>query len=121
MPSKTAHIEKAERNANFALSLSLDSPAKIDWALVALFYAALHYIEAYLDATAGIHLRSHDSRDRMIGRESNLKKIFSEYSDLKYYGYNARYEVDPFTADDVRKYAAKHFSTIKTSLIAYLG
>jgi arginine utilization protein RocB len=120
VPTKEQHVAKAEGNASFALSLTLDSTAKIDWALIALFYAALHYIEAYLAATSGIHVRSHETRDRMVARESNLRKIFNEYSDLKYYGYNARYEISPFSAEDVQKHASNHFATIKKLLVPLL-
>ena len=92
MPSKQEHITKAEGNATFALSLELTSQPRIDWALVALFYAALHYVEAYL-ATQTVHLRSHTARDSVVAREPILKKIFSQYQDLKFYGFTARYEM----------------------------
>lgn len=72
--------------------MPLTDQTRIDWALVILFYAALHYVEAYL-ATVGQHQRSHTTRDNVVARDPNLKKIFSEYQDLKFYGNNARYEV----------------------------
>jgi hypothetical protein len=56
----------------------------------------------------------------MVARESNLRKIFNQYSDLKYYGYNARYEANPFSADDVQKHASIHFTTIKNLLVPLL-
>ena len=64
MPSKLEHVTKADGNAAFALSLTLDNQTRIDWALVALFYAAMNYVEAYL-ATSNQDLRSHTTRDRM--------------------------------------------------------
>ena len=115
MPAKQEHVQKAEGNAAFALSLTLDSKPKIDWALIALFYAAMHYVEAYL-ATQNIHLRSHQTRDNAIGRDSKLKKIFVDYQDLKYYGYAARYEPSTFTPKDVTGMAAPGFATIKAHI-----
>ena len=115
MPSKQDHLTKADGNAALAMSLPLDSQTRIDWALIMLFYAAMHYIEAYL-ATLNQHLRSHTTRDTVVGRGVNLKKIFTEYQDLKFYGYTARYEAYGFKAQDVTNEAAKHFATIKGSL-----
>lgn len=115
MPTKEEHIAKAEGNAAFALSLPLENQTKIDWALIVLFYAALHYVEAYL-STIGQHLRSHTTRDNAVGRDSNLRKVYSEYQDLKYYGYNARYEVCGFKPADVTNTAATGFAAIKARI-----
>jgi hypothetical protein len=115
MPKKNEHVEKADGNEKLALSLTLDSQSRIDWELIMLFYAAMHYVEAYL-ALQGVHLRSHVARDQAISRDSVLRKIFKEYSDLKYFGYNARYEFFGFKATDVTNQAAKHFSKIKGHL-----
>jgi hypothetical protein len=112
LPSKEDHIAKAEGNSTLALSMALDSQPKIDWALVILFYAAMHYVEAYL-ATVGQHLRSHTTRDKFVGRDARLRRIYSEYQDLKYYGYNARYEMQEFTASDVTD-ATASFAAVKT-------
>ena len=84
-----------------------------------LFYAAMHYVEAYL-AKSSVHLRSHTTRDNAISRDGALRKIFREYSDLKYFGYNARYEVSGFKANDVTNVALKHYSTIKNHLTPLL-
>ena len=84
-----------------------------------LFYAAMHYVEAYL-AQSNIHSRSHASRDNALSRDSALRKIFKEYSDLKFFGYNARYEVFGFKASDVTDKAAKHYATIKNHLAPLL-
>jgi len=48
MPAKDEHLAKARGNESFALSLPLNSNSGVDWALVALFYSAMHYVEAYL-------------------------------------------------------------------------
>jgi uncharacterized protein (UPF0332 family) len=119
MPSKIDHVIKAESNATFAKSLSLAQQAEIDWALTALFYAALHYVEAYL-ATQNTHLRSHENRNKMVGTESNLRKTFKEYSHLKYFGYNARYEICAFTAKEVTNEAIPDFEAVKNNLVRFL-
>jgi len=87
--------------------------------LVVFFYSAVHYVEAYLAATMGSHLRSHITRDGYVGRTKELRPIFSQYSHLKYYGYNARYEVLNFTEKDTET-AAKDLETIKNLISAKL-
>jgi hypothetical protein len=119
VPSKLEHIAKADGNAAFALSLTLDSQTRIDWAFVALFYAAMHYVEAYL-AVSHQHLKSHATRDNVIGRDACLKRIYIEYQDLKFYGFSARYEACPFRAHDVTGIAVKAFEIIKLHIGAKL-
>jgi hypothetical protein len=102
LPTKEEHVTKAAANEQLALSLNHDTQAKIDWTLVILFYSGVHYVEAYLAKFLNAHLRSHTTRDSYLGRESNLKKIYSAYQHLKYYGYNARYEVCGFTSADAK-------------------
>ncbi len=115
MPTKEEHLEKAIGNEALGLSMPLDTQTSIDWALVMLFYAAVHYVEAYL-ALSALHLRSHTTRDSYVGRDSKLKKIFQEYQDLKFYGYNARYEVLGFSASDVKNVAAKAVASVRTHI-----
>lgn len=112
MPAQRDHIAKAEGNESFARSLPLDSAPRIDWALIALFYGGMHYVEAYL-ARTNVHLRSHTARDYVVGRDAVLKRIFREYQDLKFYGYNARYEAYQFTHLDVTREAIPQFLAIK--------
>jgi hypothetical protein len=64
----------------------------------------------------GTHLRSHQNRDNIVGRDFNLKPIFKEYSDLKYFAYNARYEMMPFSPSDVKTVAIPALARIKSQL-----
>jgi hypothetical protein len=119
VPSKLEHVTKADGNAAFALSLTLDNQIRIDWALVALFYAAMHYVEAYL-AVSNQHLKSHATRDNVIGRDAYLKRIYVEYQDLKFYGFSSRYEACAFRAHDVTGIAFNAFQIIKLHIGAKL-
>jgi hypothetical protein len=119
VPTQTEHVTKGAGNAKFALSVELNSPPNIDWALVSLFYAALHYIEAYL-AKSGQHLRSHETRDKAVARDANLRKVFLEYADLKYYGYVARYEPSQFKAAEFTADALPQFETLRAHITSLL-
>lgn len=115
MPSQQEHVTKAEGNAAFAMSLPLTSQTNIDWVLIVLFYAAIHYVEAYL-AKSGQHTRSHSVRDNIIARDASLRKIYKEFGHLKYFGYTARYEVAGFKAKDVTAEAIPYFEIVKNHL-----
>jgi hypothetical protein len=115
VPSKQEHIVKAEGSEGVADSIQPTSQARIDWKLIITFYAAMHYVEAYLATAMNTHLRSHTTRDTWMVRESNLKKIATSYNHLKFFGYNARYEVTSFGPSDVTD-AAGYLTQIKTAL-----
>ena len=67
----------------------------------------------------GQHLRSHAARDNFLARDTRLRKIYVEYQDLKYYGYNARYEMSKFTPTDVAG-AAATFAVVKSYIYQFL-
>jgi hypothetical protein len=119
LPSKDIHVQKANDNESFAGSLSDTPQASLNWKLVILFYAAVHLVEAYLAKNLAIHLRSHTTRDGYISREANLRQIRNQYWHLKFYGYNARYEPDQFTKQDVTK-AMTYLSQVKGTLTPLL-
>ncbi len=119
MPTKNEHLQKAEGNEAFAAVIEPDNQTAIDWTLVVLFYAAIHYVEAYLEKHWAMHLRSHTTRDKYIGKEANLKQIFFPYEHLKFYGYNARYEVSAFTTTDTEA-AVKDLAKIKNHITPLL-
>ncbi len=115
MPTKDQHIQKASDNEAFAGKLDTASQVSVNWKLIILFYVAVHYVEAYLAKSLGMHVRSHTTRDSYIAREANLRKIGTSYMHLKYYGYNARYEPDEFTAADVND-ALGYLATVKAAI-----
>lgn len=80
-----------------------------------LFYAAVHYVEAYLAKPLGMHVRTHTTRDSYMGKESNVKKVFRSYGHLKFFGYNARYEVSGFTAAQTEE-AEKYLEDIRSHI-----
>ena len=75
----------------------------------------MHYVEAYFATRS-----AHTMRDDAIGRDPNLKKIFAEYQDLKFYGYNARYEAPQFSAADVTAGALPQFNLVKARVATLL-
>ena len=90
MPSKGEHLTKADNNRRFADGLGVASPTSIGWAITALFYSALHYIEAY-NAKFNTHFRKHELLNQDIERNPILNPIWEDYRDLSEFSWNARY------------------------------
>ena len=119
MPTRDEHLRKAQGNEAFADSIDPTNQARVDWKLVVLFYAAMHYVEAYAAKAHNEHLRGHRTRDSYISREPNLKKVRVPYKHLKFFGYNARYEMDSFTVEDVEE-ASGYLAQLKAGLLPLL-
>lgn len=78
----------------------------------------MHYVEAYL--APGVHLRSHTTRDKFVASDSILRKVYKEYQDLKFFGYNSRYEICNFKASDVSPIATTYLDKIKSAVAPHL-
>jgi hypothetical protein len=109
LPSKDEHIKKAARNEGFAQVLAKGT--YYDWAAVALFYAALHYVDSVL-AVSGEHPRSHERRHELIPNNPTLKRVYSEYRALETLSHNARYYAMPIEPQHVHD-AQNDYDTIK--------
>ena len=82
MPSRSEHIAKAEANEEAVRFLENDHP---DWAVTALFYAAVHWVDAVLDGIdeVSIHPKQHRQRRRGIARQPELRTIAEHYRALQ--------------------------------------
>ncbi len=119
MPRKAEHLGKAHHDEQFVSSLDLSTSPFIDWAVTALFYAALHYVEAYF-ATMNRHSADHRARDSAIRRDANLRKIYNDYSELKNHSINARYYMTPFVEADVTRHLRPRFNALKSYITSLL-
>lgn len=76
------HIQQAKHNEQLAEFLN-DTPYG-DWRATALFYAALHYVQAYfLSRTPPQHYSTHFDRDTAIENDPHIGGIWSDYRSLK--------------------------------------
>ncbi|MBI4822692.1 MAG: hypothetical protein HY805_00450 [Nitrospirae bacterium] len=104
MPLIDKHIKQAGHNERFVNSFVVESTPFADWVLTGIFYAALHYIEAFF-STKNIHTASHYQRDTEVGL--NSQPIYSDYRDLKAYSYGARYLCKTFSGKDINESKSK--------------
>ena len=99
MPPKEEHLRQAAHNREFYDAIS---PSQFtDWSVTALFYAALHNIDAYL-AENDYHPRTHEKRFMLVNTLHNLRVIADEYMVLRDESEAARYDITHFTRDEVQ-------------------
>lgn len=112
MPDKAAHLAKAEHNEDFVKDIG--NPY-FDWQVVGLFYAAMHYIEAYL-AKNNLHSPDHTIRTSVVQKEQKLRGIYVDYRELLNESRSARYEAIVFGQSDVTR-LQRTFSRIKSHIL----
>ena len=88
-------------------------PEYTEWEIVALFYSALHHVEAYFDMQGGYHSGSHRERNRIIRDSTEFRAIARDYMRLYNLSIIARYELEHFSMDRVRRIEMNEYAAIK--------
>lgn len=112
MPTKDEHIDQALRNEALADRLDATLNPTQEWRVTLFFYAALHWIEAYL-SEMGITAKSHQDRINKILRISELGPIRYNYGRLKIESENARYECKRFDEPEILRIRDEHYNPVK--------
>ena len=100
---KDEHINWAEHDRNFWVSIDLDNSLFTDWAVTGMFYESLHWVEAFL-ATKGYRSGNHPQRNRnMLLFTLELGPIQADYGKLKQDSETARYECYKHTPTEIRQ------------------
>ena len=124
MPRESAHVTQAERNESLYATLCspLSSETEYtEWEVVALFYSALHYVDAYLDRTISYHPKGHTDRNTWVGRIGDLGPIASYYLHLYTQSRKARYDLIPFPVGAVRGFESGQFAPVKNRMRTLLN
>jgi hypothetical protein len=119
MPSQREHAFQVLHNREFLATFDLDNGPFLDWAVTVIFYTAVHLVEQFL-AQRGQDLLSHQTRERFISQNVDLKPIWSAYRELKYQSERARYLVARFQPDEVKKLEGK-LRQVETHIQELLG
>ena len=96
--NRDRHIAKAEHNKEFAQKVLDLGEEYQDWALTAIFYSALHYVDAML-GDRGATVSTHHERDKAVAR--NLQFLRKDYKNLERKAIDARYEDESFSEQDL--------------------
>lgn len=119
MPTEQQHVERAERNEAFYAFLAQVREAP-EWQVVVLFYAALHYVDAYL-TRIGSEPHTHTERRAKVRKDPNLRPIYRAYVELDDRSRDARYTEARFTADVVSELFDREFSAVRRRVRSLLG
>lgn len=119
MPDIGIHLNQANHNEAFFDSIDLNTYS--DWAVTALFYGALQYIDAYLASVGYVDPGSHDVRDSLVRRYNPTRQVVREYFRLKNFSRTARYYAGRFGAEQVRQLRSREFQRIKARMTAEVG
>ena len=121
------HLRIAEANRDLALTLLHPSagsvrPRRWEWVGVVAFYAAVHYVSAYLWERRQFAPSSHAERGRLFLSDSILYPLRRRYRVLQVYGYEARYEVDfAATEANARELIDNDLRAVEAAVLRALG
>lgn len=116
MPHPAAHQLQAVQNRDFAYELIRSRPddhCAMQWAVTALFYAAVHCVDGALVRATSFRPYNHDERFRALLQASTVPlEVRRAYRVLYDLSRSARYDLGQFSADDVRRIAIEEFQPI---------
>lgn len=118
-----SQVRDHERRAGENLALSCTFASEFpdsDWIIVLRFYAALHYLQAYLTTKdSRFHAKRHDERDKAIKKSPELLRVRSfqnHYRMLRDVSEQVRYEPGFYAPSQLRNDSANWLATIRTAL-----
>ena len=83
------YLAQAEHNQKVADTLAQGASVSLQWAVTCIFYAGLHYVNAYLHYLKGRTPQTHAERDHYVSKQMRL--VYKEYRSLKTMSERARY------------------------------
>jgi hypothetical protein len=106
--AKAAHLARARQNEALALRLLDDwgsDPTAATWAVTVAYYAAVHYVEAFLySVSPDLHSLNHTDREWLL-RDHHVNfpvDAWNAYDQLKSWSKHARYGMRTFDPVFVR-------------------
>ena len=118
MATKNQHLQKVDANESFADRLDVTDPCSAGWAITALFYAAVHQVEAYFASVSQRYV-THKSRNSAIQRDIRIREIYDDYRELSDMSREARYDCSILTPGNV-KWAKDRLKDVKDSIRPFL-
>ena len=111
------HLSKAEHNEEFFRSFDVDTTNYKDWIVISIFYAAIHYYEAYF-ALEGKHSGSHHRAEDWISSDEKISDTYDDYRELKHQRLYANYAKKFFTSDEIKNSIIPKFNKIKSKILS---
>lgn len=117
------YIQQAAHNAELAEYLRQGKTQYLDWAVTCLFYAAVHYVNAYLAHAHKTIPRRHTTKGGLEGRSNiveadlTLSSIYDDYRNLDDESRDARYELKKPTPYEYDKYLVSSLEKIRAFIM----
>ena len=124
MNSVADYMLQANHNAELASYLRREKTTYLDWAATCLFYAAIHYVNAYLTHRDVPIPRRHRTqgglrgRSNIISADASLKTIYRAYRHLDDESRDARYELKKPSPEDYDRYLVTQLDRIRQFAIS---
>jgi len=119
MPNEQSHLDLAKRNETFLQSIN--SSTFPDWVVTVAFYAALHYIDAFLARRGRIEVKGHGTREDSIKLYPELFSTAIWYFQLKSASVRARYYGDQLLPGEMSKHTDQHLVNIRKTITRILS
>jgi len=103
-PRTVNHLRTGQRNRDLARALLAQpglAPPPWEWVAVVAFYAAVHYVNAYLWEAARIAPVNHTQRRARVNATRAIRRCRHSYDRLQTAGYQARYDEEFALAEHV--------------------
>lgn len=112
MPTREQHLKQAARNEKLAKVLVHTDYR--EWTVTVLFYAAVHYIEAFL-AVQSIHCVDHAARSDKVRTIPQMREIGKQYEALRTISRQARYQAIQICDEDVNR-AEQNLAAVRSQI-----
>jgi uncharacterized protein (UPF0332 family) len=119
-PTVQDHLDQAQHNESFLNDFDLLNTAYRDWAFTVVFYAAVHYIDAFLLAK-NQNPANHGQRLRAISQDADLSLYYKHYRHLYDDSREVRYECYRPSKDEVQQAITRWLNPLSSHVKARLG
>jgi hypothetical protein len=121
------YVAQAVHNSTFAADIRKSQGGYLDWAATCLFYAAVHYVNAYFVKSKIAIPRRHSSSDpkypgrmNIVQQDPSLKTIYVPYRHLDDESRDARYELKILSEADYDKFLLPQLNQIRKFITSEL-
>lgn len=117
MASAAQHLDQARHNEQFAQELLGANPVEYpDWAVTAVFYAALHYVNHFFVRTTGWAPDNHFVRSTSLSRCAETRVIQFAFETLRNRCNECRYLCVPIAPREVKELLKNQLDDIKRAM-----
>lgn len=119
------YVQQAAHNLALAAHLRADKAEYLDWAATCLFYAAVHYVNAYLTKAnitiprrhRGSEPKNKPGRLNIVQQDPILRFIYINYRHLDDESRDARYELRKPSTSDYDGFLLTQIKSIKSFIL----